>query len=155
MSDRVVIPRPYRVKPPLKDRIDELVSIIPITGCWMWMGSLLRNGYARFTINHRSVLAHRTLFIALRGDIGDAMLDHRCRHRWCVNPDHLEPVTAFENWRRGFSPSAIASRKTHCRRGHEWTEANTRPVKGRIRARVCRECDRIRNLERRNKCSTN
>jgi len=69
-------------------------------------------------------------------------LDHLCRNRACVRPDHLEPVRSRENTLRGFGPSAINARKTVCAHGHPFDEANTgRSPNGR---RFCRECGRIR-----------
>jgi HNH endonuclease len=72
------------------------------------------------------------------------VIDHLCRVRCCVNPDHLEPVTTQENIRRGevslVSKSRAASRK-HCPRGHFYSEKNTL-TKGR-KYRTCRECKRL------------
>jgi hypothetical protein len=64
-----------------------------------------------------------------------------CRVRNCVNPAHLEAVTFHENIGRGLSPQVLNSRKTHCKRGHEFTLANTYVsfYRGRPRRR-CRAC---------------
>jgi hypothetical protein len=62
----------------------------------------------------------------LVGPVGaDLTLDHLCRNRACVNPDHLEPVTIAVNVLRGESPPARNARKTHCPQGHEYTPDNT------------------------------
>lgn len=68
-------------------------------------------------------------------------LDHLCRHPWCVNPAHLDPVEHAENVRRGASgikAMARAALQTHCKHGHEFTPENTRiSAQG---SRVCRAC---------------
>ncbi len=63
-----------------------------------------------------------------------------CWERSCVNPDHLEPVSLVENVRRGNAPSAINARRTHCKRGHEFTSENTSVSPGG--RRTCRACKR-------------
>ena len=117
------------------------VTVSP-SGCWEWQGHRSRTGYARTSVGSRKgVEAHRVVYERLRGQIPDGLvLDHLCRVRHCVNPDHLEPVTFAENVLRGEGISAINARKTHCKNGHEFTEANThRLADGK---RVCRACNR-------------
>lgn len=83
------------------------------SGCWIWIGFVHRNGYGSLTPpgGDRSVLAHRYYFERHRFALGDMSLDHVCRVRRCVNPDHLEPVTARTNVRRGLltklTPDAV------------------------------------------------
>lgn len=70
----------------------------PNSGCWLWAGADNGVGYGKF----RGKYAHRVSYEAAKGPIPDGMhLDHLCRIRCCVNPDHLEPVTNAENARRG------------------------------------------------------
>lgn len=72
------------------------------TPCWVWRLCKTRAGYARVASGVGSVLAHRVLYEEKFGAIPQGLcLDHLCRVRACVNPDHLEPVTLAENIRRG------------------------------------------------------
>lgn len=74
------------------------------SGCWRWVNGTTTNGYGHFSICGVYYQAHRIAYILHRGPVPESMqLDHLCRNRWCVNPWHLEIVTATENMRRGTS----------------------------------------------------
>ena len=107
--------------------------------CWSWTGSTNSSGYGQFRHKGVKINAHRFSFELLRGEIPAGLeLDHLCRNRRCVNPDHLEPVTSFVNKMRGRSFSALNAAKTHCSRGHAFTPTNTR--KRPSGWRECRAC---------------
>lgn len=125
--------------------------------CWLWTGAISTSGYAMLRVGGRTLQAHRWYYELTRGPVaGGRELDHvchsrnldcaggvTCRHRRCVNPDHLEPVAQRENWRRGRSLSAANLAKTHCKRGHEFSEENTyRSSRGGKSSRSCRACGR-------------
>lgn len=117
--------------------------------CWLWTAST-NNGYGSISLGARKrVQAHRFAYELLVGPIPDGLeLDHLCRVRHCVNPAHLEPVTARENQLRSLSVSGINAAKTHCIWGHEYTPENTyiRPCDG---GRDCRACRSRRDRDRR------
>lgn len=113
-------------------------------GCWEWQAAL-RTGYGAFAPAKIQYPAHRISYFLFHGQISDDLvLDHVCRNPKCVNPLHLEEVTDKENIMRGFSPPATNARKTHCAHGHEYSVENTRWYRG---ARLCRECDRTRQIK--------
>lgn len=113
--------------------------------CWLWTGSTAtKTGYGKAG---RRGNAHRVAYELIKGPVpDDKQLDHLCRERLCVNPDHLEPVTTQENLLRGKTKAAENAAKTRCLRGHELTGDNVRVniwlnKKGEIRQRrKCRAC---------------
>ena len=120
--------------------------------CWEWTSVLDDDGYGIFRPTRtKRARAARWAWECLVGPIPDGLeLDHLCRNRPCVNPDHLEPVTCRINNLRGSGLAAQNARKTRCKRGHAFTLANTyvRP-QGK---RQCRACHNARQrAERRNK----
>lgn len=108
--------------------------------CWNWLGCKDTNGYGYLSYMYKNYMAHRITYQRLIGSIPKGLqLDHLCRNRHCVNPNHLEPVTTQENTRRGNS-GLFNKSKTHCKREHEYTKANTYIYSdGR---RECRQCRR-------------
>lgn len=133
--------------PKPRPAIDRFAAMIALTdgGCWEWLGFLNAGGYARFTPGGRNrgrVYAHRWSYEQFMGPIPEGMhLDHLCRVRACVNPEHLEPVTPAENVRRG------TRLITHCPQGHPYSGSNVRYVPG-TEQRVCRTCKRDRSNAR-------
>ena len=127
---------------------DRFWSKVDASGdCWLWTASTSRLGYGEFRLGGRIRKAHRVAYEMLVGLIPDDLeIDHLCRVRHCVNPDHMEPVTHRVNVLRGASLSAANARKAHCKRGHPFDEENThiwvRPNGGQMRQ--CRACDRNR-----------
>lgn len=117
-------------------------------GCWEWLGFHNAKGYSQVRIGGRGGRLHRLhrlLYELLIGPIPDGLqLDHLCRNRGCVRPDHLEPVTQEENLARGNpSPTDINRMKVHCPAGHPYDAENTYYYP-RSQHRGCRECNRER-----------
>ena len=120
--------------------------------CWEWQAAKDTKGYGVFNPNGTLVRSHRFAYENLVGPIPEGLqLDHLCRNRICVNPDHLEPVTQGVNTDRGTARIRLSiqgANITHCPRGHEYTEENTH-VNKRNGTRKCRKCHRDRERERR------
>lgn len=119
-------------------------------GCLVWTARLNHEGYGRFWLRGKQVQAHRAAYELLVGPIPDGLqIDHGCRNRRCINPHHLEPVTARENVMRGNTPAAENAAKTACLRGHVFDEANTYiSPKGSRECRACRNAATTRSKQR-------
>lgn len=123
-------------KATLAERI-RLNSVAADNGCWLWQRPLDRDGYGKLGFRGNSRMAHRVSYMTFVGPWGPGLeLDHLCRVRSCVNPAHLEPVTAAENYRRG-----AKSGVSHCGLGHEFTPENTYHWRGKHKH--CRTCRRV------------
>ncbi len=106
--------------------------------CWLWTGARTKAGYGNFRRSKGGPIStcHRYVWETLVGPLEPGIqLDHLCRVRHCVNPDHLEPVTNRVNVLRGMSPSAVTYRTGFCRNGHDMTD-----VYDYGNGRACRPC---------------
>jgi hypothetical protein len=107
------------MKPAPKIRRDE-------DGCWVWIGARDAHGYGAIGRDGKTAKAHRFMYELFVGPLRhDQTIDHLCRNRACVNPDHLEQVSLAKNKARGDGPCARNARKACCKRGHAFTEENT------------------------------
>lgn len=128
---------------PLIDRFMAKVMPEPNSGCWLWTGTTAAYGYGQIHADGRTQLAYSVGYRLLIGPIPvNLELDHKCRVRCCVNPDHLEPVTHAENVRRG-NAGVNNSVKTRCPHGHAYSPENTYIMPSG--SRFCRACGRDRS----------
>ena len=112
------------------------------TGCWVWQLSIDRTGYGKYHNKEKTCWAHRFAYRLFKGKFRpELVLDHLCRNRICVNPNHLEEVTMKTNNLRGYGVGGINYRKTHCDNGHEFSKDNTYRYQDR---RDCKTCIRLR-----------
>jgi hypothetical protein len=124
----------------LKNKLNNCSVPEPNTGCQFWLHDSVTGGYGRIAINKRKVLAHRLSYVLYKGEIGEGLtIDHKCNQPYCINPDHLQAITMRENTMRGSSFAVTNSKKTHCPKGHEYSDSNTfLNSKGRRECRMCR-----------------
>lgn len=129
------------------ERFEALHIPEPNTGCWLWLGHLDTHGYGVTCIKSKRLRAHRLAYSVIKGPIPDQhVIDHLCRTHWCVNPDHMEPVTDPVNMSR---QDVWNARKTHCPHGHPYAGENLiiRTWRGKPR-RICRTCVNSRARKR-------
>jgi hypothetical protein len=118
-------------------------------GCHEWMGAIcLGYGVIRLKMNPGSSTfrAHRISYFLHNQSISTSlMIDHKCRNRKCVNPDHLREVTnRINSIENNSSVTYFNHKKECCNRGHVFDEKNTRVL---LNGRGCRECERIRKRQ--------
>jgi HNH endonuclease len=111
--------------------------------CWHWPGYVNEDGYGR----RGGIGVHRRMWELVCGPIPKGMeIDHLCRTRDCIRPDHMEVVDHRTNTRRGLTIPAANAAKTHCPQGHPYDEENTYVTKSGCRH--CRACKRKRDKGR-------
>ena len=125
--------------------------------CKIWSGSKRSSGYGVKIVNYQRKSAHRWAWEAVNGPVPEGMiLDHichteavkkneckggfDCKHRPCVNIDHLELVTLSENVMRGMH---CIDNKTTCKKGHDYTDPQNIMVRASGK-RECAQCNRER-----------
>jgi hypothetical protein len=127
--------------------------VVATDGCWNWRGYVGHKGYGFIASGGKSgkpLMAHRVSYELNIGKILQGMeIDHLCANKRCVNPAHLEAKTPLDHRRSDIARRGHPnSKKTHCPKGHEYTEENTghRTNGGGGAFRVCRRCAADRTL---------
>lgn len=105
--------------------------------CIIFNRSLTPSGYGYMWNGKRNELVHRIAYRIAKGEIPEGLeVDHACKNRSCINPEHLEAVTHAVNMERAVNANRI---KTHCKRGHELSPENVYMEKyGSRRCITCR-----------------
>jgi hypothetical protein len=141
----------------IPDRILTKIKVNVDTDCWEWIASLNWDGYAKTSMGYRfdnsrhNVILSRYFYEEYVAKIPKNFeIDHLCKNRKCVNPQHLEAVTHYENIQRAdYKIYHTLNKKTHCKRGHEFDKINTRINKKGTRD--CRACHRLYAKKQRQK----
>jgi len=122
-------------------------------GCWIWKGSHGgfdkdgKHAYGRFWFMEKNVMAHRFSYEFIGGYIikKENVIDHLCKNPRCVNPNHLESISVYENCIRTSSEYGKNAAKSHCKRGHPLSGENLYTAKNGTRK--CYTCIKLRTKQ--------
>ena len=130
---------PFSAKPRCGRRSARVGWITDENGCDIWQAARNVGGYGLVCIDSQMRVAHRVRYEREIGPIPEGMdLDHFvCDNGGggCCNPRHCRPVTPRENTLRGNTLAAINAAKTHCPKGHPYSERKSQ--------RRCVACMRV------------
>lgn len=130
----------------LIDRV--LARVTPDGDCLVWTGATIK-GYGEVNYHGNVLYTHRVVWEHHNGPIPEGVeIRHSCDNPPCCNIEHLLLGTHADNVHDMFERGRDRNQntdKTHCVKGHEFTEENTyRPPKNPER-RLCRTCQRGRS----------
>jgi len=118
-------------------------KFVKTDNCWLWKNPC-KDGYGKFWINGKKIKASRASYILYKENISaELSANHTCNNPRCVNPEHIYAGTHKENMKDMLiAGNHNNARKTHCKRGHEFTEEN---IYYRPTGRECKNCIQLRN----------
>jgi hypothetical protein len=125
---------------PRFDNHEKFLSHIRVMGeCWIYQVNYSGSWYRSLAIGGKQFKAHRVSMSIFKGDLNpELVIDHICRNKSCVNPDHLREVTQkINNCENSLSITGFNKFKTHCKYGHEYTPENTKRTSTGRNCRIC------------------
>lgn len=139
--------RPVQLPEPTAATLRKMWAKIEVpSGCWIWKGAKQHPGYpvamsvdgSRINSGPGTYRPQRLMFHWFKYPIPDGFtVDHLCKNKMCVNPDHMEDVTQGENARR-------AHKRKYCKRGHPQIPKNRYSYMSKLGKRErCLPCMRI------------
>lgn len=129
-------------------KVERFLSMIRVENeCWKYTGHIAKDGYGVISFSGDKYKAHRIAYSIFKTHPKtNLVLDHTCRNRSCVNPEHLREVTSKINILENSEGVASKNKnKTHCNSGHSY-EGNLYTSKGK---RECKKCNLLRGKIRR------
>jgi hypothetical protein len=130
-------------------------TLITEKGCWLWLGASGNSGYGNIRVDKIYYNLHRYshhLFNGFNLD-SDLQVRHKCATKSCWNPEHLIEGTQSDNEGDKKIRGNRFDERTHCSKGHEFTNENTGKLGGNHR--YCKKCRSLSNrnnyLERQRK----
>lgn len=127
------------------------IDFVSAAPCWQWIGAKTVDGYG--ILKHpanKGLLAHRAIMEIFGWFDKTKVVDHQCRNRLCVNPNHLRMVTVKQNvLENSNSPAYHNSKKTHCKRGHPLSGENLlirKKWKYNTSYRLCKACYKMHQM---------
>jgi hypothetical protein len=134
----------------LKERFESKYIPEPMSGCWLWLDILTRDGYGQMTYKRKSMRAHRWSYSMYIGPIPNGLLVcHKCDTPACVNPQHLFIGTVKDNTADMIKKGRGLNSKPTCKYGHPLSGDNLLNTK-RIgvtgfKLRYCKLCSQRKN----------
>lgn len=139
------------------DDIERFLSYVEdysdINKCWNWRGRTTDWGYGQLWYHYKTWVAHCWIYACLFGPIpAKHIVHHTCHNKRCVNPCHLKCMSRSAHRILHKISNKLAER-THCKYGHEFSEANTSVYTkpNGLMSRECKECKRIYQQKRRSR----
>lgn len=119
-------------------------------GCIIWTGGQNDNGYGQLTFRHEHLSTHRFVWKYFKGSLPDKskQIDHICRNRLCVNPEHLRIVSVTENHLNSKTSDEGGLNKRQCSKGHDLTDPSSYNVYAGANGRMYKYCIKCRILRR-------
>jgi len=150
---RLVEPIPYFEK---HERFLKFIRVDLNTNCWNWIGHINKEGYGKFNLakncgKRESFTVSRISYSIFNKTDPLLLIDHTCRNRKCVNPEHLQQASPLTNTHENsVSTAHFLSLRSCCNKGHEYTEENTaiRKNNGAYGGRRCKTCEKERQKRR-------